>query len=140
MHTQELLGYDQTEVFNSRNRSNYDVASRDCKAINLEVWKSIGDAMDNVDAQAMGIVGLETLYIPHYASFVSAHYEALQQNTPQLLGNGEVVYTTDQFPPDGSITPANLSKWYPDSTEYGCTKEGREDSGWTTSKCVEGRW
>ena len=96
--------------------------------------------MADVRIQEVGFIGVEGLYVPRYASFISAHYEALQQNTPQVLENGEIVYTNDLFPPDGSITPANLSKWYPDSQEYGCTEESRIKAGWTTSTCVEGRW
>ena len=143
---QEMLGYNETQVFTSSHNHVYDeVASQHCKAINLEVWQVEDSAneskMADVLLQELGFIGVEGLYVPHYASFISAHHEALQQNVPQVTENGEIVYTLDLFPPDGSITPANLSKWYPDSlVEYGCSEESRMKGGWTASTCVEGRW
>ena len=144
-----MLGYDQTQVFTSQNGLFDEVASEKCKAINLEVWgvelgktaASARDTKNAIIASGMGIVATEGLYVPQYVSFVSAHYEALQRNTPQTLDDGVAVMSTnDQFPPDGSITPANLSKWHPGSMEFGCSEKSRADAGWEGSKCTQGRW
>ena len=147
-----MLGYDKTEVFTSEDGRYDEMSSEDCKAIDLEVWRinvrragenhAMVEVENNLLASGMGIIADEGLYVPHYASFISAHYEALQRNTPQILDSGEKIYTIDQFPPDGSITPANLSKWHPhDSLEFGCSEKDREAAGWEPSTtCHAGRW